>query len=69
MFNYKFSYHYHAGRVVFALILVFFGYNMLQSGKDFYMPYLKAIRRIASPTSKNKIRDGLTYDDVFTYVI
>ena len=67
--NYKLSWHYNAGRVVFALILVFFGYNMMSQSRDFYMPYLHGIRRIISPLSKNRIKEGLTYEDVFGWVV
>ena len=33
------------------------------------MPYLHGIRRIISPLSKNRIQEGLTFEDVFGWII
>mmetsp|Transcript_2577 Transcript_2577/g.3574 ORF Transcript_2577/g.3574 Transcript_2577/m.3574 type:complete len:170 (-) Transcript_2577:92-601(-) len=68
-FNYRLSWHYHFGRLVFALTLVYFGYNILTQGRDFYLPYLHGLRRLTMPTSKNRISPTLTYEDVFTIVL
>lgn len=45
------------------------GYNMTQTGPEFYGPSLHAYRRIALPGSKNRITPSLTFDDLFYYVI
>ena len=58
----------HLGRVLFGLTVCFIGYNMIQDGPEFYSPFLHAWRRILVPDSKNKISDGLTYQDVNAYV-
>ena len=68
-FNYRLSWHYHFGRIAFALLVVFFGYNVATSGKDFYVPLLHAARRLALPDSKNRINADLTYEQLFDYII
>ena len=60
---------YHLGRIVVALAILFFGFNMLTQGKDFYLPYLHAWRRMLLPNSKNRINESLTYEEVFSYVV
>ena len=67
--NYRLSWHYHFGRIVFALALSYFGFNIMAQGRDFYFPLLHAWRRMVLPDSKNRISPGLTYEDVFEYVL
>lgn len=67
--SYKLSWHYNVGRVTLAICAMFFGYNMILDGKEFYVPLLHAWRRMMLPDSKNRINDSLTYEEAFLYVI
>ena len=64
-FNYRLSWHYHFGRIVLALCLVFFGYNICTQGAEFYNPLLHAWRRMLLPNSKNRINKEWTYEEAF----
>ena len=68
-FNYRLSWHYHFGRMVLSLCLIFFGYNILTQGTEFYVPLLHAWRRMLLPDSKNRINKDLTYEEAFAMVI
>ena len=67
-FTYRLSWHFHFGRICLALMLCYFGYNMLLQGTEFYVPFLHAWRRVILPGSKNRINSGLTYEEAFGYV-
>ena len=44
MFTYKQSWQYHFGRILMALVLIYFGYNVFIQGHEFYIQYLHAWR-------------------------
>ena len=60
---------YHFGRILLSLAIIYFGFNMSDQGKDFYLPYLHAWRRMLLPGSKNRINESLTYEELFTYIV
>ncbi len=66
---FRFSRLYHFGRIVLSLAIIYFGYNILDQGKEFYVPYLHAWRRMLLPESKNRINESMTYEELFTYII
>ena len=68
-FNYKLSWHYHFGRIVLALVMLYFGYNVLVQGQEFYIPFMHAARRMLLPDSKNRINESLTYEELFRYLV
>lgn len=67
--QYKLSWHYHFGRIVLALCIVFFGYNISQASSEFYKPFLHAWRRMMLPESKNRISEELTYEVIFETIL
>ena len=67
--QYKLSWHYHMGRIVLALCVIFFGYNIAQAGNEFYKPFLHAWRRMMLPDSKNRITETLTFEQVFETIL
>merc|ERR1712060_164675 len=67
--GYNLSWHYHVGRIVLGLIIVLFGYYMYISGKEVYVPYLHAYRRMLLPDSKNRIDENWTYEELFALII
>ena len=66
--EYKLSWHFHIGRIALALAIIFFGYNIMLQGREFYVPLLHAWRRMLLPDSKNKINASLTYEELFLHV-
>lgn len=67
--GYKLSWHFHMGRIVLALCVIFFGYNVAKASSEFYKPFLHAWRRMMLPDSKNRINEDLTYEMVFEYTL
>ena len=70
-FTYKFSWHYNLGRVLIAGFMVFFGYNMILQGSEFYLPYIQALLKLGFPDSKfqGRFSDSYTYSQLFTLVV
>ena len=69
MFTYKQSWQYHFGRIIMALVLIYFGYNVFIQGQEFYIQYLHAWRQMLLPDSKNRINKDFTYEEVFKIVV
>jgi len=67
--EYKTSYQYHLGRVLFAAASIYMGVQVVTGGHEFYSPYWHALRKTVLPGSKNKIEGiEMTYDDLNKYL-
>ena len=64
----KIRWQYNFARVLFALTICYTGMQMLQKGQEFYNPFLHAWRRMLMPESKNKISDGMTWEQINTQI-
>jgi uncharacterized membrane protein YphA (DoxX/SURF4 family) len=66
--EYKVSYQYHLGRLLYSIATIYMGIQIYTSGHEFYSPYWHALRKTIDPKSTNRI-DGysFTFDDVNKY--
>ena len=65
----KLKYHYDLARVLLGLAVIYTGFQMCSQGAEFYVPFLHAWRRMLLPDSKNKISDGMTYEQIFKNIV
>lgn len=67
--EYKASYQYTMGRVLFSVATLYMGFQVFASGHEFYSPYWHAIRKTLLPDSKNKIEGlDITFDQLNKYL-
>jgi len=66
--EYKVSYQYHLGRLLYSIATIYMGIQIFTSGHEFYSPYWHALRKTFNPKSTNRIDGyGFTFDDVNKY--
>jgi hypothetical protein len=66
--EYKVSYQYHLGRLLYSLAVIYIGIQVYASGHEFYSPYWHALRKTINPKSPHRIEGySFTFDDVNKY--